>query len=58
MGSEDYRRKRAAIEAKIREKHAAALATADYWQRREIEARIRREIRKSGPSLYCLWAAR
>ena len=58
LRSPEYRRKQAEIEGKIREKYSAeVLAAADYWQRMAVEAKIRKEIRKSRPSPYCLWSS-
>jgi hypothetical protein len=53
-----YREQQAALEAKIREKYSAELSAAtSYWQRVEIETKIRREIKKSKSSPYTLWSS-
>ena len=60
--SPEFRAKRAAIEAQVREEHAAELAaTSDYWRRVAVEEQIGREIRRRldsiTPSPYSLWSS-
>jgi hypothetical protein len=58
LSSPDYRRKRAALKAHIRQKYAGELAAATgYWQRIAIEYKIRRELKQSEPSPYSLWSS-
>jgi hypothetical protein len=63
LRSPEFRAKRAAIEALVREEHADELAaSSDYWQRRAIQRRIEREIQHRldsiMPSRNSLWIAR
>jgi hypothetical protein len=63
LRSPEFQAKRAAIEAQVREEHAAELAaTADYWRRVAVEEQIDREVRRRlasvTPSPYSLWSCR
>ena len=61
--SPEFKAKRTAIEAQVREEHAAELAaTSDHGRRRAIEEQIDREIQHKldgiTPSPYALWIAK
>ncbi len=63
LRSPEYRAKRTAIEAQVREEFAPELAaTSDYWRRRAVEEQIDREIQRRldgiTPSPYSLWSTR
>jgi hypothetical protein len=63
LRSPEFRAKRAAIEAQVREEHAAELAaTSDYGRRDAIEEQIDHEIQRRldtiMPSRYSLWSCR
>ena len=53
-----FKERKAAIESKLRERHAAKLNSGDWWTRKAAEAKIQREIqRELGKfcSPYSLW---
>ena len=61
LRSPEFRAKRAALEAQVREEYAVELAaTSDYWRRVAIEEQIDREIQRRldsiMPSRYSLWS--
>jgi hypothetical protein len=62
LRSPEFRAKQAAIEAQVREEHAAELAASpDYWGRRAVEEQIEREVQRrleSITSRYSLWSCR
>ena|SRR5215204_3002284 len=63
LRSPEFKMRRAAIEAQVREEHAAELAaTSDYWKRQAVAEQIEREIQRRldsiTPSPYSLWSCR